>query len=97
VTAINSSIVQSTINATGVAAAGTVICSMPFQGASYKKVIINLNGSTGTTTSYTFPTAFSVTPSVFLGSGISGTITPSTTSVTIATTAMSGFIVIEGY
>jgi hypothetical protein len=95
--AMCSAVSQSTVTATGVAATGTVICSMPMQGASYKMVLINLNGSTGTTTSYTYPVAFSVTPSVILGSGISGTITANTTSVTIATTAMNGFVEIIGY
>jgi hypothetical protein len=78
--------------------AGTAICSEPFQGSSYKKVVIYLNGYTDTgTQTYTFPTAFSKTPYVYgLSAGVSGA-TITTTTATFTTTTLSGFVIAEGY
>lgn len=78
--------------------AGTAICSQPFQGTSYKKVIVYLNGYTDTSTqTYTFPTAFTQTPYVYgLAGGVSGATTTATT-IKFTTTLLSGFVICEGY
>jgi hypothetical protein len=75
---------------------GNIICTMPFQGDAYKKVIIRLSSSIGTT-SYTFPVAFISVPINI--SGNSGLVTAlSTTSITITTsTSISEFVIIEGF
>lgn len=78
--------------------AGTAVCSEPFRGSSYKKVIIYLNGYTDTgTQTYTFPTAFSHTPYVYgLTAGVSGA-TATTTTVKFTVTIQTGFVFLEGY
>lgn len=78
--------------------AGTAVCSEPFRGSSYKKIIVYLNGYTDTSTqTYTFPTAFSHTPYVYgLTAGVSGA-TVTTTSVKFTVTAQTGFVFLEGY
>lgn len=78
--------------------AGTAICSQPFQGSSYKKVIIYLNGYTDTgSQTFTFPTAFTNTPYIYgLAAGVSGA-TVSSSSITFTTTLLSGFVFVEGY
>ncbi|HVW97493.1 MAG TPA: hypothetical protein VHA56_16085 [Mucilaginibacter sp.] len=70
-------------------------------GTPWKKVLIYCNALVGTA-SYTYPTAFSHTGSVFLpypfdASGWGFTVTSSTTGCTVGfTTAYTGFITIEG-
>jgi len=78
--------------------AGTAVCSQPFQGSSYKKAIIYLNGYTDTgTQTYTFPTAFSHTPYIYgLAGGVSGATVTSTT-IKFTTTTLSGFVICEGF
>ena len=77
---------------------GTIVASQPAQGANSKKVLIYLNALVGTA-SYTFPTAFSVTPDIFpgLNTGGASPTALSTTAVTITGTGQTGFIVLEGY
>jgi polyferredoxin len=73
---------------------------MPFQGSTYKKVVIYVNALVNaTSTSYTFPTAFTKTPAItYVPSGDAALITLSTTVVTFAVgTFVSGFVTIEGY
>jgi hypothetical protein len=81
---------------------GSIVCSQPFQGSSYKKVLIYLNALIGTAT-YTFPTGFTQSPAYsILGSGVTGSLntqTVTTTSVTLGTgaVAVTGWYYIEGY
>jgi hypothetical protein len=84
---------QTTITGT----VGTAMFSQPEQGVSYKKVIIYLNGYTNTgTQNYTFPTAFVNTPvAVYTTAGAVATI--GTTTVSIVSTATTGFVILEGY
>ncbi len=91
---LNSTATQTTLTGS----AGTAVCSQPFQGTSYKKVVIYLNGYSDVGSQiYTFPTPFSKTPYVYgLAAGVSGA-TASTTSVTFTVTTQTGFVFIEGY
>jgi hypothetical protein len=91
--AINSSAPQTVLTATG-----TATFSEPFQGASYKKVIIFLNAFTDTgTQTYTYPTAFTNTPYVYgLSAGVAGA-TASTSSVSFTVTGATGLVFLEGY
>lgn len=97
---INFAIAQTTLTGT---TAGSAIWSMPFQGASYKKVIIYFSAyenDTTTAQSITYPTAFVHTPIVSSnGSGLSFTSTISVLTITApdATTTYTGFVIIEGY
>lgn len=78
--------------------AGTALCNQPFNGSTYKKVMIFLSGFTDTgTQTYTFPTAFTNTPFVSgLAAGVSGaTVTASTIKFTVTT--QTGFVFLEGY
>lgn len=79
-------------------AAGTAVCSQPFSGASYKKVMVYLNGYTDTATqTYTFPVAFIHTPTVYgLSAGITAATVTSTT-VKFTSTILSGFVFLEGF
>jgi hypothetical protein len=77
--------------------AGSSVCSQPFQGSSYKKVIIYLNGYTNNgTQTYTFPTAFTHTPvAVYTAAGATPTI--STTTVSVSSTTTTGYVILEGF
>jgi hypothetical protein len=89
----NSSGAQTTINGS----AGTVVASQPIQGTSFKKVILYASGYTNNgTQNYTFPTAFTNTPvAIYTGSGLTPTI--STTTVSLAGTTATGFVILSGY
>ena len=96
---INNNITQTTITGS---TAGSLVCSMPYQGSSYKKVIIYCDGyenDTTTAQSYTFPVTFTNTPITTTNtSGLPGTIT--TTSISFNpdnTTTYTGYIILEGY
>jgi trimeric autotransporter adhesin len=95
---INGSVGIATPQTTLTGSVGTAVCSQPYQGTTYKKVVVYLNGYTDTSTqTYTYPTAFSHTPFVYgLAGGVSGA-TASTTSVTFTTTVLTGFVFIEGF
>ena len=96
-TGINFASSQTTINGS---TSGSTVSSMPFQGSTYKKVVIYVNALVNaTSTSYTFPTAFTKTPAItYVPSGDAALITLSTTVVTFAVgTFVSGFVTIEGY
>ena len=74
---------------------GSGIFVMPHQGAAYRMVMMRSASLNGTAT-WTFPTAFTYTPSVtFTDSGLSVT-SISTTSVTITGTGTTGIVKIEG-
>jgi len=71
---------------------------MPFDGGSYKKVIIYCNALNGTA-SWTFPKPFTYTPVVLQTNGLPTTIvtTLTTTSVTVTGANSTGFLIIEGF
>jgi len=77
---------------------GYLYASQPFSGASYKKVILRLSSLTGTAT-YTFPVGFSFVPAVVstnqLTTSTIGTL--NTTTVSVAGSNTSGFLILEGY
>ena len=87
---INSTSIQTT--------AGNANFSQPFQGASYKKVIIYLSALTGAQ-SYTFPTAFSHTPAIISTNGLGAAVVTalSTSACTVTGAASTGFLFLEGY
>ncbi|MES2808451.1 MAG: hypothetical protein V4619_07490, partial [Bacteroidota bacterium] len=81
---------------------GNVIASMPFQGTSYKKVVIRVNSfDSPASREYTYPTVFTNAPVVTYGfsSGTLNFINASTTSVFMQSTggAATGWVVLEGY
>ena len=76
--------------------AGNVTFSQPFQGTSYKKVVIGLGSSLSGTASYTFPTVFSTTPVVINGDAAVTSL--STTAVTVTgTLSLPRTVILEGY
>lgn len=87
---------QTTLNG---ALLGTAIFSQPFQGLTYKKVIIYCNSLTGATASYTFPTAFVFVPAILVTNGLATTVvtTLSTSGVIVTGNGSIGFIILEGY
>lgn len=86
---------QTTVNGS---TSGTVICSMPFQTASYKKVILK-GAPFGGDATYTFPTSFTAFGQPHYS--ITGAITIvslTSTSITInASTTSAGWVILEGY
>lgn len=91
---VNLQAAQSTI---GGATSGNMVCSQPFQGASYKKVVINLAALLGNA-SYTFPVAFAIKPDYFIGgAAASASVSVSTTAITVTGATSTGVIILEGY
>jgi hypothetical protein len=87
---------QTTVNGTS----GSVIFSEPETGSAVKRVIIYFSAETGAVT-YTFPVAFTHTPSTHYTDDVtlaSAVITSkSTTSVTVTGAATTGFIELIGF
>lgn len=79
-------------------ASGSATFSQPFQGASDKRVLIHLAACIGTA-SYTYPTAFTNTPSIYASNNIAASIATSvsTTAVTVTGATTTGSLVLEDY
>lgn len=95
---VNTNTTQTTI----LGGSGNVIISMPFQGSSYKKVVVFFNGyenDTTTPNTYTYPVAFTNTPNIYNPTSIPGVTTTTTTLSLVpdTTTLYTGWIIIEGF
>jgi hypothetical protein len=75
---------------------GVAICSQPFRGPSFKKVVIYCNALDGTAT-YTFPEIFTHVPQILSQSFVGIVTGLSTTQVTLTGSSSTGYITLEGY
>lgn len=77
---------------------GLVIFAEPFQGSLDKRVTMYFSACVGTA-SYTYPTAFSKTPSVFASNNVAASVATSVTAtaVTVTGTTTTGTLVLEAY
>jgi len=75
---------------------GSIVCSQPFNGSTYKKVLIRVVNLIGSAT-FTYPTTFSGVPIVTaVSAGIS--LSTSYLYVTVTTSSsVNGWVVLEGY
>lgn len=87
--------VQSNI---GASSSGVVVFSQPEQGLSYKIVMITFKNATGNV-SYTFPTAFSVIPSIVSTNNVNYSVVTSMTvgSITVNSFSATGSLMLIGY
>jgi hypothetical protein len=90
----NTSYTQSTVSGS---ASGNAIFSQPFQGLSYKKIVVYCNSLLGTA-SYSFPTPFTNIPAIITTNQVSSSVvtTLSTSTITITGVTTTGYILIEG-
>jgi hypothetical protein len=86
---------QTTVNC---GTSGTATFSQPLVGPSDKKVLIHLAACNGAA-SYTYPTAFTNTPSVYASNNVAAAIATavSTTAVTVTGAPSTGSLVLEDY
>jgi hypothetical protein len=77
---------------------GTAIFLQSLTGTNDKKVVVTFAACLGTA-SYTFPTAFTVQPSVFASNDVAATLVTSrsTTAITVTGTTSTGTLFLEGY
>lgn len=94
-TSFNSTAPQTTVSCS---TSGTAIFSEPLQGSSDKKVLIHLTACLGTA-SYTYPTAFTNTPSIYASNNVAATILTSlsSTAVTVTGATSTGSIFLEDF
>jgi len=86
----------STLTTVNGSTAGTATFTEPFQGASYKKVLIQLGATLSGTASYTFPSAFTNTPAVMNSDPAVTSVSATAVTVT-GTLALPRTVVLEGY
>jgi hypothetical protein len=91
--ALKSSATQTNVAGSG---SGTATFSEPFQGASYKKVVIGLGSTLSGTATYTFPTVFGNTPVVVNNDAAVTTLGTGTVVVT-GTGTLPRTVILEGY
>ena len=93
---MNNTATQTIING---GTSGTAVFSQPEQGSSLKMVVIYCNALVGTTSSYTFPTAFTNVPAILTTNGLASSVVASlTTTQAVVTGANStGHIILIGY
>lgn len=91
----NSTASQTTVSCS---TSGTAVFSQPFQGSSEKRVLIHVSSCLGTA-SYTYPLAFTNSPSVYASNNAAASIATSvsTTAVTVTGAATTGSLVLEDY
>ncbi len=76
---------------------GSISWSMPFNGESYKKVILYFDNYTDTGVTITYPVPFSRIPYIY-GDNLAVQCSSTTTTLTIGTcNSETGFVFIEGY
>lgn len=96
ISAVGSGVIQAQTTVNG-STSGTIVCAMPFQTGSYKKVLIRLNSLNGNAT-YTFPSSFSFIPDASIrASNSHGISALSATAISITGTSSTGWCIIEGY
>ena len=95
ITPISSAIPQVTYTGS---VSGSAVSSMPFQGASYKKFLVNLQSLVDAGGVITFPVPFLTQPFIYGDSAAIAVASASLTALTLSATAdISGNIFVEGY
>jgi hypothetical protein len=99
-TSVSSPVFLSTAAQTTVSCStsGSAIFSEPEQGTSDKKVLIHMSSCLGTA-SYTYPVAFTNTPSIYASNNVAASIATSLsgTAVTVTGATTTGSLILEDY